>query len=110
MANDLSSLYYLSHSRLCRQCLSCPVKDICGGGYLPHRYHKENGFNNPSVYCHDLLKLITHIQTRVLDQIPDHVLAASHVTRLSYTDALDIIDQAMEDAADPYYITELEKF
>lgn len=42
-------------------CRSCPVVGSCGGGYYPHRYSTGKGFDNPSVYCGDLLKLITHI-------------------------------------------------
>jgi uncharacterized protein len=46
---------------LCDTCQSCPLHDICGGGYLPHRYSRAAGFANPTVYCRDLLKLTTHI-------------------------------------------------
>lgn len=46
---------------LCATCQGCPVVDICGGGYLPHRYSAARGFDNPSVYCRDLEKLIRHI-------------------------------------------------
>ncbi len=41
-------------------CRSCRLVDICGGGYLPHRYSAANGFDNPSVYCSDLQMLIRH--------------------------------------------------
>lgn len=34
----------------------------CGGGYLPHRYSKENGYSNPSVYCDDLYATFEHMQ------------------------------------------------
>jgi uncharacterized protein len=46
---------------LCRTCQECPVVTSCGGGLYTHRYRSETGFANPSVYCADLLKLITHI-------------------------------------------------
>lgn len=49
------------HSGLCQACRRCPLKDVCGGGYLPHRYSSTNGFQNPTVYCRDMWKLITHI-------------------------------------------------
>ena len=38
---------------------------ICGGGYFPHRYRSGSGFRNPSVYCADLQRVITHIAARV---------------------------------------------
>ena len=47
-------------------CLDCPVLEICGGGLYPHRYRAGVGFRNRSVYCDDLLKLITHVRDRVL--------------------------------------------
>jgi uncharacterized protein len=46
---------------LCRTCQECPVVASCGGGLYTHRYRSATGFANPSVYCADLLKLITHI-------------------------------------------------
>jgi uncharacterized protein len=49
---------------LCRTCRECPVVQSCGGGLYTHRYRSDTGFSNPSVYCADLLKLITHIQSR----------------------------------------------
>lgn len=42
------------HANLCTTCLACPVVHICGGGLYTHRYRRENGFDNPSVYCADL--------------------------------------------------------
>jgi uncharacterized protein len=46
-------------------CRACPVHRICGGGYFPHRYRSGSGFRNPSVYCEDLQRVITHIAARV---------------------------------------------
>jgi uncharacterized protein len=52
---------------LCATCQACPVVASCGGGLYAHRYRTGTGFSNPSVYCADLLKLITHVlsQTRL---------------------------------------------
>ncbi len=47
------------------QCQACRVRDVCGGGYYPHRYRAGDGFRNPSVYCPDLLALITAIRHHV---------------------------------------------
>jgi uncharacterized protein len=49
-------------SATCRQ---CPVVDSCGGGLYAHRYRNDSGFDNPSVYCDDLKKIITHVRTRL---------------------------------------------
>jgi uncharacterized protein len=49
---------------LCRTCQECPVVTSCGGGMYAHRHRADTGFENPSVFCPDLLKLITHIDAR----------------------------------------------
>jgi uncharacterized protein len=46
-------------------CRQCPVVASCGGGLYAHRYRTENGFDNPSVYCADLEKIIKHVQARL---------------------------------------------
>jgi uncharacterized protein len=46
-------------------CRSCAVHRVCGGGYYPHRYRPDGGFRNPSVYCADLRRLITHAAGRL---------------------------------------------
>ena len=51
---------------LSAQCRDCPVMTICGGGLYPHRYREGEGFRNPSVYCPDLMRLITHVRDRVI--------------------------------------------
>jgi uncharacterized protein len=51
--------------RLAAACRACPVGRVCGGGLRAHRYDATTLFDNPSVYCADLLRLITHIGDRV---------------------------------------------
>ena len=50
---------------LSAQCQACPERDVCGGGAVTTRYAKANGFDNPSVWCADMLELIGHIRARV---------------------------------------------
>jgi uncharacterized protein len=50
---------------LAAECRACPVMEICGGGLYPHRYRDGDGFRHRSVYCEDLLNLITHVRDRV---------------------------------------------
>jgi uncharacterized protein len=52
-------------STLSSKCRACPVGQVCGGGLYAHRYRTENGFDNPSVYCSDLYRLIMHIRSRL---------------------------------------------
>jgi uncharacterized protein len=50
---------------LSAQCQACAERDVCGGGAVTTRYAKANGFDNPSVWCDDMLKLIAHIRARL---------------------------------------------
>lgn len=54
---------------LADQCLSCGIRQVCGGGHYPHRYRSGTGFRNPSVYCRDLIRLITHINELVAKDV-----------------------------------------
>ncbi|MEZ0065121.1 uncharacterized protein ABIA32_001109 [Streptacidiphilus sp. MAP12-20] len=65
---------------LCAECRACPVVESCGAGLYAHRYRSAGGavhsavggFDNPSVFCPDLLSLITKVR--------DAASAASPVT------------------------------
>jgi uncharacterized protein len=46
-------------------CVDCPEENTCAGGYFPHRWSSQTGFDNPSVWCRDLLKLFGHIRHRL---------------------------------------------
>lgn len=48
--------------KLCSTCKRCEFATVCGGGYLPHRYARVNGFDNPSAWCADILALLRHMQ------------------------------------------------
>ncbi|RJL29985.1 FxsB family cyclophane-forming radical SAM/SPASM peptide maturase [Bailinhaonella thermotolerans] len=52
----------IGRAALAAECLACPVRDVCGGGLYAHRYRPGSGFANPSAYCRDLFRLISHIR------------------------------------------------
>ncbi len=64
------ALFASAEDELPDTCKKCPIVSVCGGGKPPHRYSSANGFNNPSVYCRDLMKLIAHVQEKVLGELP----------------------------------------
>lgn len=45
------------------KCNKCQFFGACGAGYLPHRFSKQNGFDNPSVYCADLYSMMSYMQS-----------------------------------------------
>ncbi|TDB94864.1 FxsB family cyclophane-forming radical SAM/SPASM peptide maturase [Actinomadura sp. 7K534] len=59
-------------------CGTCALRDICGGGAYAHRYRKDHGYLNPSVYCPDLMKLIGHIGRTVQHDLALAQPAQSH--------------------------------
>jgi uncharacterized protein len=54
-----------SSVELAPECKTCALHDSCGGGYIPSRWSKINGFNNPSVYCADIKQILGHVARRV---------------------------------------------
>lgn len=45
------------------KCKQCRFIEACGGGYLPHRFSMQNGFDNPSIYCDDLYATFSYMQS-----------------------------------------------
>lgn len=54
-----------TYAGLCATCQQCPAVRACGGGFLAHRWSLARNFDNPSIYCRDLYKLIRHISNAV---------------------------------------------
>lgn len=75
-------------------CQHCLIREVCGGGFIVHRYHPINGFDNPSVYCHDLLKLVTHIQNKVLGALPQSLLDEADIKPLSFEHVLTALNKS----------------
>ena len=48
---------------LSQKCQQCKFMNACGGGYLPHRFSRKNGYDNPSVYCDDLYSMFENMES-----------------------------------------------
>jgi uncharacterized protein len=48
---------------LCEKCRQCKFMTACGGGYLPHRFSRKNGYDNPSIYCDDLYSMFENMRS-----------------------------------------------
>jgi len=68
-----------SKELLAPKCQECAYRRICGGGYLPHRYGRDTGIANPSVYCAELLILLPHIRERIAADLERAGLLAASV-------------------------------
>jgi uncharacterized protein len=63
---------YDASLKLPQQCKECDFRDACGGGHLAHRWSRERGFDNPSVYCEDYKTIFRHAWDRLLPGITVH--------------------------------------
>lgn len=93
LQSPLIALFANSHAVLPTGCQSCPIQHVCGGGFMVHRYHPVTGFNNPSSYCLDLLRIITHIQGAILNWLPVSLSTHMGVQAITYKHALTLLNQ-----------------
>lgn len=106
--SPLGKLYFEdSTTKLSSKCLSCPIKEICQGGRLVHRFKKENGFDNVSVYCKDLIKFTAHIQNRLMLLFPA-LFAKEKVDQMKSEDILSFLDT--QEWGTSQYKSDLEYF
>jgi uncharacterized protein len=63
-------------------CRACPERETCAGGYVAHRYSSMRQFDNPSVWCADLLALYAHMRGR---------MGVSHEETSARRDALTMV-------------------
>lgn len=61
-----------------QKCRNCPVFDICGGGYLPHRFTGQ-GFDAPSVHCETLFHSIMMVERYLRQHTPAYLWTAKPV-------------------------------
>ncbi|MEU6709367.1 FxsB family cyclophane-forming radical SAM/SPASM peptide maturase [Streptomyces wuyuanensis] len=88
---------------LSAQCRACPVVAVCGGGLYGHRFRTpqegnvRGDYDNPSVYCADLLELIRHVQAADSDAAV-HGLPPAHFDELAAghggAEAINELDRA----------------
>ena len=106
---SLGKLYFNDfNTKLCNKCLECPLMEACKGGRLVHRYSKENGFNNPSVYCNDLIKLIAHVQKFFISCYPD-LNKKENIEEISPNEIMSYLT-SIDENTESIYKKELELF
>jgi len=68
LQHDVMAMRARGIGGLCQTCQRCSIVGWCGGGYLPTRYRRENGFENPSYFCSDMKQVFAHIGRWLLDR------------------------------------------
>lgn len=51
------------------ECKTCPYNVVCGGGHIGTRWSKSRRFDNPSVYCDSIKKILAHIWQRLSEDV-----------------------------------------
>ena len=91
--SKLARLYYKAHLELPEICQSCTIQNICGGGYLGHRYSPDNDFDNPTIYCKEIIHLVAYMQNKILDNLP---ITLVDKLELTYLNAEEILESLYE--------------
>jgi uncharacterized protein len=90
---SLFDVYYHAHKMVAEQCLNCPVYDFCGGGFLGNRYANKNGFDNPTIYCKDIIKLVSFIQNDFINELPAETVNKLELEKVSYDEIINELKQ-----------------
>lgn len=91
--DELFEVYYHSHTMVAEKCLNCPVYDFCGGGFLGNRYAYENGFDNPTIYCKDIIKMVTYIQNDFINELPAETVNKLELEKVSYEEIVSSLHE-----------------
>lgn len=109
-SDPIFQVFYHSHDRVAEQCLNCPIYDFCGGGFLGSRFANANGFNNPTIYCRDIIRLVSFIQNDFINSLPVEVVSKMDVEMLSYTHILQELRMPASIKIDPQIEEQLISF
>lgn len=95
-SEDIFQIYYHSHHLVNEQCLNCPILEICGGGFLGNRFANHNGFDNPTIYCKDMVRLITYLRSDLLSSLPKPIVQELSTETLTYEEIINGFKEAPE--------------
>jgi uncharacterized protein len=106
IAEAARSTKIAAHRRLLRKeslaekCQGCPEVEVCGGGAVPHRF-SEDGFQNPTVYCEEMLALIGHVRRRVEETLNEESVSAQPDVRRERSAPVDLAAWERPEQSDP---------
>ncbi|WDF57309.1 radical SAM protein [Mucilaginibacter sp. KACC 22063] len=107
---DIFKIYYNSHDLVAEQCLNCPMLDICGGGFLGNRFANHNGFDNPTIYCKDIIRLVTHLRDDFISSLPAQTIKDLNIETHSYDDIVAGLKKSPEIRIDQEVKNQLTSF
>lgn len=74
---------------LAPECQRCPVVQQCGGGSVPHRAAMD-GFRHPTIYCQEMLSLVSHARSRLSNRIEEERKAFQPLAAEGIRGAIDL--------------------
>ncbi len=77
------------------QCSQCRYRSACGGGHIGTRWSQKNRFDNPSVYCRQLMNIFDHMGKRLAREITVESARGKHYP---LADAQRLIEQCLTEA------------
>ncbi|MGA9213201.1 radical SAM protein [Kaistella sp.] len=108
--DPLFDVYFNSHSMLNEKCINCLLSNICGGGFLGNRYSNDNGFDNPTIYCYDTIKLVSFIQNDILSSLPNDISNSLEIHSLDYAEMVHEINNSTSSKIDKNIKNKLNSF
>jgi uncharacterized protein len=69
-------------------CRTCPERMTCSGGWLPHRYSRAGGFDNPTIWCEDMLRLFGRLRELLHVPVEETALRRRLLAEVTHRDAL----------------------
>jgi uncharacterized protein len=81
-ASELHGRAIFEGLRLPSACVDCPERETCGGGCLPHRFSMERGFDNPSIWCADILQLFGEMRALLAVSVAETASRRAFLSRL----------------------------
>ena len=64
-ASDDFAAYHHAQRPSSSTCLACHHLGVCGGGMVTHRFKEETGYDNPTVFCADQMRLIARMKAHL---------------------------------------------
>src|SRR5262245_5048002 len=75
------------------KCRGCSEQSTCAGGYLPHRHSREQGFNNPTIWCADMLKLFSRLRELLNVTVEETSVRRKILEEMSWRPSFPVFDK-----------------
>jgi uncharacterized protein len=89
-ASELHGRAIFEGLRLPSACVDCPERETCGGGCMPHRFSLDRGFDNPSIWCADILQLFAKMRMLLAVSVAETASRRAFLHQLAESRAMSL--------------------